>query len=221
MLMVRRVLLASVAVSLLVGAAGCGTSTPSSTGLLTDAQKAFDAASSVKVSGTVRYKSETYDVDLAMSRSGALSGTITTSLQQIKLIIVDGIAYQYVSKEFFNQLVQLQDIQASLCPVICDKYLKMAPSGQYAPFTLTSMISSFNSMMPKLSSTVALTTFAGQAAYKLTEPDGSSAIIAKRGPHYLLALAASEGKLSFSEWNDVPAIVVPPASQIADYNGAG
>jgi hypothetical protein len=220
--MVRRVLLMPVAASLLVGVAACGSSTPSSTALLKDAQSAYDSASSVKVSGVVQYQGNNYDVDLALSRSGDLSGTISASAQVIKLIIVGGTAYQYVSKEFFSQLVQLQKAPASLCAVICDKYLKAPPSGQYAPFTLTSMISQFNSSLPKASSTVTLTTFAGQPAYKLTEPDGSKAYIARRGKHDLLGVAGSrEGQLTLSEWNTVPAIVAPPASQIADYPGGG
>jgi hypothetical protein len=216
--MVRRVLLASLAASLLVGVAACGNSTPSSTVLLKDAQAAYDSASSVKVSGEVPYKGESYDLNLALSRSGDLSGTISTPIQEIKLVIVGGTAYQYVSKEFFSQLVQLQKEPASLCAVICNKYLKTPPSGQYTPFTLTSMISEFNSAMPNVSSTVTPTTFARQPAYELTEPDGSKAYIARRGKHYLLGVAGSkEGELAFSEWNAVPAIVAPPASQIANY----
>jgi hypothetical protein len=219
---VRRVLLMTIAASVLVGVAACGNSTPSSTVLLKDAQSAYDSASSVKVAGVVQYKGDNYDVDLALSRSGDLSGTISTSVQQIKLIIVGGTAYQYVSKEFFNQLVQLQKAPASLCAAICNKYLKAPPSGQYAPFTLTSLISQFNSSLPTASSSVTRTTFAGQPAYKLTEPDGSKAYIASRGKHYLLGVAgARQGELTLTEWNTVPAIVAPPASEIADYSGAG
>jgi hypothetical protein len=219
--MMKRALLVSLAASLLVGVTACGSSTPSSTVLLKDALSAFDSASSVKVSGVVPHKGGNYDVDLAMSRSGDLSGTISTSIQQIKLIIVGGTAYQYVSKDFFTQLVLLHQVSASLCAVICDKYIKSAPSGQYAPFTMTSMISGLNSTMPKASSSVTLTTFAGQAAYKLTEADGTHAYIAERGKHYLLGVAAKEGELTFTEWNTVPAIMAPPVSQIADYPGAG
>ena len=219
--MVRRVLLVSLAASLLVGLAACGSSTPSSTVLLKDALSAFDSASSVKVSGVVPHKGGSYDVDLAMSRSGDLSGTISTSVQQIKLIIVDGTAYQYVSKNFFTQLVLSQQVSASLCPVICNKYLRTPPSGQYAPFTMQAMISVLNSTMPRASSSVTLTHFAGQPAYKLTEPDGTKAYIAVRGQHNLLGVDAKDGELTFSEWNTVPAIAAPPASQIADYPGAG
>src|SRR5271169_1068148 len=113
--MMKRALLVSLAASLLVGVTACGSSTPSSTVLLKDALSAFDSASSVKVSGVVPHKGGNYDVDLAMSRSGDLSGTISTSIQQINLIIVGGTAYQYVSKEFFAQLVLLHQVSASLC----------------------------------------------------------------------------------------------------------
>ncbi len=48
----------------------------------------------IKVSGVVPDKGQSYHVDLAMSRSGDLSGTISTPAQVIKLIIVRGTAYQ-------------------------------------------------------------------------------------------------------------------------------
>jgi hypothetical protein len=156
-----------------------------------------------------------------MSRSGDLSGTISTSMQQIKLVIAGGTAYQYVSRDFFAQLVLLQKVPASECAVICNKYIKTLPSGQYAPFTMTSMISGLNSTMPRASSSVTLSTFAGQPAYKLTEPDGTYVYVAERGKHYLLAVAAKKGELTFSKWNSVPAIVAPPASQVANYPGTG
>jgi len=110
---VRKALLVSLAASLLVGLAACGSSTPSSEALLKDALSAFDSASSVNVTGVVPHKGGSYDVDLAMSRSGDLSGTISTSIQQIKLVIVGGTAYQYVGRDFFAQLVLLQKVPAS------------------------------------------------------------------------------------------------------------
>ncbi len=218
MLMVRRLLLVSLAASLLVGVAACGSSTPSSTALLQDAQSVFNSAASARVSGVVPYQGQSYDVDLAMTRSGDLSGTITTPEQQIKLIIVAGTAYQYVSKEFFSELLQLQKVPASLCPVICNKYLKTPSTGQYKPFTLAAISSVFSSTMAKVSSAVTQTTFAGQPAYKLTTPDGTQAYIAERGQHDLLGVSVpKEGELTFREWNAVPAITAPPTSQIADY----
>jgi hypothetical protein len=151
---VRKLLLVSLAASLLVGVAACGSSTPSSTALIA-------------------------------------------------------------------QLVLLRKVPASECAAICNKYLKTPPSGQYAPFTMTSMIGGLNSTMPKASSSVTLTTFVGQPAYKLTEPDGTYVYIAERGKHYLLEVTAKKGELTFSQWNSAPAIVAPPASQVANYPGAG
>jgi hypothetical protein len=215
MAMARRLLLVPLAASLLVSVAACGSSTPSSAVLLRDAQAAFDSASSVKVSGVVPVKGQSYRVDLSMSASGNLSGTISTPVQQIKLITVDGTGYQYVTREFFGELVQLQQVPASMCKLICDKYLKEPPSGQDPPFTLASMISLFRAAMPQVSKTVTPTTYDGQPAYELTQPDGSRAFIARQGQHHVLGIASKDGKLTFSEWNSVPAIVAPPASQVA------
>jgi hypothetical protein len=74
-----------------------------------------------------------------MSRSGDLSGTIITPIQEIKIIIVSGTAYQYVSRDFFNKLVQSKEEPASLCATICNKYVENVPLGKYAPFTMASM----------------------------------------------------------------------------------
>lgn len=81
--MVRRVLLVSLAASLLGAVAGCGNSAPSSTVLVSDAQSAFDSESSVKVSGVLPHQGQNYHVDLAMSRSGDLSGTIRRAVRDL------------------------------------------------------------------------------------------------------------------------------------------
>jgi hypothetical protein len=220
--MVRRILLMSLTASMLVGIVACGSSTPSSTSLIQDAQAALNSASSVRISGVLPEKGEKYRVDLAMSRSGDISGTIITPVQDIKITIVAGIAYQYVSKDLFSKLVQAKVEPASLCATICNKYVEDAPSGKYKPFTMASMNNLFSKTMPKVSGSVTLTTFAGQPAYKLTDPNGSEAYIARSGQHYLLGVAvAKEGELTFSEWNRVPTIVAPPASQMATSLGAG
>src|SRR6266705_467934 len=208
------------AAALLIDMAACSSSgpaagsTPSSTTLLKDAESAFASASSVKMSGVVPHNGRGYAVNLAMFRSGDMSGTIGEGAIKVALTIVHGTAYEYVSKKFFSEIRQVQNIPASDCAVICGKYVKI-PTGQYRTFNLASIARLFNSKMPKGNATVKVTNFAGQPAYELTEPDGSQAFIAKQGTHYLLAVHASKkATVTFTEWNSVPAITAPPTSKI-------
>jgi hypothetical protein len=220
--MLKMALLVSFAVALPIGMAACSSggpaaagSMPSSTTLVKDAGSAFASASSVKISGIVPHNGKGYAVNLAMTRPGNMSGTVASGTIKVALIVVNGTAYEYVSKKLFSEIRQVQKIPASFCAVICGKYVKI-PIGQYRTFNLASMARLFNSRMPKGNATVKVITFAGQPAYELTEPDGSHAFIAKQGTHYLLAVHASKiAAVTFTEWNSVPAITAPPASKIA------
>jgi hypothetical protein len=220
----RKAVLASLAVcGLLAGMTGCSSSgpAPSSAALLKDARTAFDSASSVKISGLVSYKGTKYSLNLAMFRAGDVSGTIGNGSVQVTLIVVHGKAYEYISRKFFNQVSKSQGVPAAACALICDKYIAV-PAGHYGTFNLASMTRLFDSTMPKSNATVKVTTFGGQPAYELTEPDGSQAFIAQQGRHNLLAVRATgKGSLTFTEWNSVPPLTAPPASKIAKLPGLG
>lgn len=226
--MLRNVLLVSFSAGgLLAGMAACssggsavGGSTPSPTTLLRDARSAFDSASSVKISGVVAHNGSQITVNLAMFRSGDTKGTVRLGATQVALTIVHGRAYEYVSKKSFSEISQSQKIPASACAVMCGKYIEV-PIRQFHTFNLASITRLFDSTMPTINATVKVTTFGGEPAYELTEPDGGRAFIAKQGKHYLLEVRWAKQAVTFTEWNNVPAVTAPPASKIVNPSSLG
>jgi len=62
---------------------------------------------------------------------------------------------------------------------------------------------------------VSVTTYAGQPVYELSG-HGLRLYIAENGTHYLLGIIdpAKFGTVTFSDWNSVPPISPPPASEV-------
>src|SRR5262249_14685223 len=203
------------------GGSGTGNSAPSPRALVRDARSAFDSASSVKISGVVAYNGKNLTVNVGMFRSGDVSGTVSIDGTSVPLTIVNGKAYEYVSKKLFRAISQTQRIPAAACAVICGKYVE-GSIGVLRTFNLASLTRLVNSKMPRAGGTVKVTSFRGQPAYELSAPEGSQGFIAEQGKHYLLGIhMPRQGTLTFSEWNSVPPVKPPPASKIAHLSGLG
>lgn len=195
---------------------GTGAGQPSAASLIAAMKSAFRSAKSVRMSGSLTVQGQSAKLDLGLLRSGDASGTITLGTTALRVLLVDGSAYAYVSKAYFTYLGQSQHVPALACALICGKYIRV-PAGAFSKFDLPTMIGQLGGKLPVPTSElhVSVTTYAGQPAYELSG-HGLRLYLAEHGTHYLLGIVdpAKFGTLNLSEWNSVPPISPPPASDI-------
>jgi hypothetical protein len=220
-----RVLIAVLASGTLLGLAACGSSgsagsgtTPTATSLESDTIAALKAAHSVRLSGTITNKGQVIRIDMGF-RSGAANGSLSgpfagTSSVSFHLIVTGGAGYILVDKQFFQSVLQRNGAPASACATFCGKYIKV-PAKQFSSFNLNGLITQAFRSSIKVSAAVTSSTINGKPAYRLTDAKGDYLYVAKSGTHYPIEITRpGSGALVFSEWNSVPPISAPPASQI-------
>ncbi|HEY7145177.1 MAG TPA: hypothetical protein VH637_13110 [Streptosporangiaceae bacterium] len=216
-----------------IALAGCGgssgpassvasaTAAPANGKLTADAiiaqlKTAMKNANSVHVAGTVTDSGTSDSLDLAMTTAGSLSGTISSAGTKLEIIEAGSTAYIKVT----NGFLKLAHAPAGVCAKFCGKYVatSQADSKQITgDLSLTKLLQQITQSMPKFTK-VGTTTVNGQQAVVLHGNDGSILDVAGSGPPYPLRAIApkssNEGQLDFTDWNAVPAIAAPPASQV-------
>jgi hypothetical protein len=222
-----RSLMVILASGTLLGLAACGSSgsagsrmTPAAVSLYTDALAALKSAQSVRLSGTITNKGQVIRVDMGLFRSGAVSGSLSgpfagASSVSFHLIVTGGTAYILDDKQFFQKVLQRNGLPASACAIFCGKYFKV-PAKQFSSiFSLNALINQTVRSNVKVSATVTSSTINGKPAYRLADTHGEYLYVAKSGIHYPIETTRpGSGAIVFSEWNSVPPISAPPASQI-------
>lgn len=220
-----RSLMAILASGTLLGLAACSSSsagsreTPAAASLYSDALAALKTAQSVRLSGTITNKGQVIRIDMGFFRSGALSGSLSgpfagASSVSFHLIVTGGAAYVLVDKQFFQRVLRQNGLPASACAIFCGKYIKV-PAKQFSNFNLNALIKQALGSAVKVSATVTSSTINGKQAYRLTDTRGEYLYVAKSGTHFPIEVTEpGSGAVAFSEWNSVPPISAPPASQI-------
>jgi hypothetical protein len=198
--------------------------TPTAQTLLNEALAALRAASSVRITGGVIQNGKNLHFDVAFIRSGGASGTIsgpflTGAPATFKIIIAGGKGYVLLDKQFFNALSKAHHIPSSACSLLCGKYIAV-PASQFGDFSLNGLTRAELSGASKAAPGVTTTTINGQPAFRISDGRGSYLYIARNGTHYPLEITKpGSGALVFSEWNAVPPITPPPASQVVSVPG--
>jgi hypothetical protein len=187
-------------------------------------QKAVRAASSVHLSGVLRNGGKPIGLNLGLLRSGEFSGTLTQNGIPLRLIDAGGKVYVKATAAYLKEL----KAPASLCSVMCGKYVEVSPAQARSlsgNLGMSALLSSFTGKMPRFTN-AGRTTVAGRPGQVLRGPGGSRLVVAAAGPPYPLqavgrpsnAGGASNGTLTFSQWNAVPRPAAPPASQVINLN---
>jgi hypothetical protein len=199
--------------------AACGGSTaanPDSAAKVVPAMEAaMRAATSVHMVGTVKDGSQQITMDVSF-QGGGMSGTVGVGGQTIDLLVLSHQAYVKVDQAF----LKIAGLPASDCSSMCGKYLA-APSsqlGQAGSLSMSGLMSQMLSKMPSMrndtSDVFASATLNGQAVLK-GGGDGVTVDVATNGPPYPLLIADSgQGSITFSQWNAVPPLTPPPASDV-------
>jgi hypothetical protein len=205
------------------GMSGAGASRPPDVAvLLRETGAALRAASSVHMSGTVRQGGKTVGVNLAMTRSGGLSGQISEDGGVLTVLATHGHTYLKLSADF----LKLSRLPAAVCTLFCGKYLEATAVQSQALINGLSMRSLIDSMTQSIASTPARTvsyvgtgTADGQPAWLLPDSYGNLVYVASHDKPYILrivAAQASAGTLSLTQWDAVPIPGPPPASQVVN-----
>jgi len=200
------------------GSGGSG-NTPSASSLEADAIAALKSAQSVRLSGTITQGGKSISIHMGFLRSGAVQGSMSGPFAgsrniAFSVIITGGTAYVLVDKQFFTSVLQANGAPASACATYCGKYIKL-PTTQFSGFNLKGLTNQVFKSNTKVQASVVTATVNGQAAYRISDTKGNYLYIAKNGTHYPLEITRpGHGALLFSEWNSVPPISPPPASQV-------
>ena len=226
--MVRtRVLAAPVLAAAVAVTAACGGSSPSgpsssASPTLTLGQEfpamraAVEAATSVAFSGSVLVQGKLESLNMILTKSGSLSGSVTERGITFTILVTAGKPYIKLNKAF----LQAAHAPAGACAIACGKYLEL-PASQARPLTSGLTITAlarqaFGTPPTPAQASVRLVPalYGGQPAW-FGRYRSYTVDIARTGKPYLLAMTAKNGqRLRFSGWDTASVPGPPPASQL-------
>jgi hypothetical protein len=181
------------------------------------------AAGSVHLNGTLTGAAgQAVGLDVGLTRSGGIAGTVTQGGVPLTIVDAAGTVYIKATRAFLAEL----NVSASVCSVMCGKYVAMssAKGDQLArELSMPQMLHSVTGNLPAFTST-GTQTINGQLAQVLRGSDGSTLAVAATGTPYPVAAISPPGqrdRLGFSQWNSVPQPTPPPASQVINLSKLG
>ena len=221
----RRLVLIPVGAAM-VALAGCGSSTPaspstpapSSSGgglqtqssgqVLTAAQGAFAAATSVQAKGNGTADGKPIDFSLQLQKSGELQGTFSQGSSVSQVVAAGGSLYVKLDSATVEQKFGQEAAAA-----VGDKWIKTTsdnPDSQsLTSLTFSSFSDSLNKVTAQSDAPVA-TTISGQPVVTIVLANGNRLSVANSGPAYPVQLVeSSAGTIDFSNYNSVPPITAP------------
>jgi len=156
-------------------------------------------------------------MNMSLTRSGEMSGTMSVNQTPVSLLVTQGHAYVKVT----SGLLKSQHLPTAACTLMCGKYLKM-PTGQAKEMLNGMDVSSLLGQLSALKLTYVRTvTVNGEPAWQMRASDGSTVYVAAQGPPYPLRVTKGASRADFTQWNAVTIPPPPPASQIVDLNQLG
>jgi hypothetical protein len=222
----RGTISAVIAAGLLAAAAatGCGSSAGGPPGSRTGAQvlpamqSAMDSATSVQLDGSAVEQSQKVSFDLSFVGNSDMSGSFSVGGVSLTIEVVSGKTYVKVDQGF----LKIANLPASDCAAICGKYV-LVPAAEARQLTGTINLAHLRKDVfskapsadgPDASDQFVPATFHGQQVLT-TNSGGVTIDIARSGPPYPLLVWQSDSEhFTFSDWNSVPPLTPPPASEV-------
>jgi hypothetical protein len=169
-------------------------------------------ATSFHVLAVVTEGGSKISMNMSMTRSGEMSGTMSANKVAVTMLVTRGHSYIKIS----SGLLKSQHLPSAACALVCGKYLEV-PAGQ-AKGMLNGL--DMPSLLRQLSATsltyVRTVTVNGQPAWQMRASDGSTVYVAAQGPPYPLRVTKGVSRADFTQWNAVTIPAPPPASQVVD-----
>jgi hypothetical protein len=185
---------------------------PDAAALPKQVKSAMKNAASFHISAAVTQGGSGVSVNMSMTRSGDMSGTMSVNQTPVNVLVTQGHAYLKVT----SGLLKSQNLPTAACTLVCGKYLKV-PASQAKSMLNGMDMSSFLGQVsvPRLSY-VRTVTVNGQPAWQMRASDGSTVYVAAHGPPYPLRVTKGSSHADFTQWNTVTIPPPPPASQVVD-----
>jgi hypothetical protein len=177
---------------------------------------AVRSASSVRMTGTLSGPGgQTVGLDVGLIRSGGFSGTVTQGGVRQTIINAGGTVYIKATRAFLAQL----HVPAAVCSVMCGKYVAMTAARGDAlagELSMPQLLRSFTGTLPGFTR-ARPQTINGRSVQVLHGSDGSTLALAATGPPFpveVISPPGRHGRVSFSQWNQVPRPAAPPAGTV-------
>jgi hypothetical protein len=193
---------------------------PSAGSLTSSMQDAVRSASGVHVSGQLARDGVPLGVDLDLTRSGNVAGTLSQHGMPLNVVAANSKIYIQATPAFLREV----NVPAAACATACGKWIELT---QGEASQLTGDLTMQKLLTPLIPDQARLTaagstTVRGQPAWVLRAGDGSTVAVSATGKHYPLAARNSGSPhqvVTFSHWDSVPAPKAPPASQLLKMSG--
>jgi hypothetical protein len=218
-------LLAAAAVVVMAACGGSGSTAghPSSPGSPTRTlgqefpamKAAVRAATSVAISGTVMMHGQRESLDIILTKSGSLSGSVSVGGRMFTILVTGGKPYIKISKAFLQEA----HLPVGVCATVCGKYVELPPSSAKtltSGLNITAMANQAFTAPTAAQASVRLVPaqYRGQPAW-FGRYRSYTVYIARTGKPYVLGMTAKNGQvLRFSGWNTATVPGPPPASQL-------
>ena len=194
------------------GAAASAGPPPDPAALGKQVRSATAKATSFHVLAVVTDGGSKISMNMSMTRSGEMSGTMSANKVAVTMLVTRGHSYIKIS----SGLLKSQHLPSAACALVCGKYLEV-PAGQ-----AKGMRNGLDmpSLLRQLSATsltyVRTVTVNGRPAWQMRASDGSTVYVAAQGPPYPLRVTKGVSRADFTQWNAVTIPPPPPASQVVD-----
>lgn len=206
------------AVGVAVGLSACsssptanGLSSKSARQILSQALSAMKSAKSVTLSGSVTSNGSRVGLNLGLTASGAISGSIEEFSQKLQVVILSSKDYVKAPAAFWQRSAHLSAAQAD----------RIAPHWIVAPSAVTSSFSSLS--LPALTQSLSTDngtlskggakTIDGHPTVGVNSSKGGTLWVSSSGTPYPVALTGALGSssadVSFSKWNSTATPVAP------------
>jgi hypothetical protein len=179
-------------------------------------QTAVKTATSVHMVGTTKDGSKTLALNVSF-QGGNTSGTFSEGGQAVTILEIAKKSYIKINTGF----LKLAGIPTAVCARVCGKYV-LVPAAQLGfpgSFNMAGLNSQFLGSMSASLRTDTVDHFSqatlnGQPVLKATQGKDTIEVAASGSPYPVFLSESGQGSLTFSEWNAVPPITPPPASEI-------
>jgi hypothetical protein len=185
---------------------------PDAAALPKQVKTAMKNATSFHIAAVVTRGGSKVSVNMSMTRSGDMSGTMSVNKRPVNVLVTQGHAYLKVT----SGLLKSQNLPTAACTLICGKYLKVPASQAKSMLNGMDMSSFLGQVSVPQLSYVRTVTVDGQPAWQMRASDGSTVYVAAQGPPYPLRLTKGPSRADFTQWNSVTIPPPPPASQVVD-----
>jgi hypothetical protein len=186
-----------------------GVQSQTGTDALTSTRVALRNAKSVHLTGMVNSNGQAITLDLELV-GGDSQGTLTIDNNDVQLIKLGETVYIKGDPDFLSKYA---NGNTAAVKVLNGKWLKTAGTSDFDAFSIDGFANQLKASSDvKVNAKTTRATEGGKPVVVLTQTDGSTLSIANTGTPYPLSLhgkTASEGRLTFSDYNKAIAITAP------------